>query len=108
MNVRALARRMWLTLALALMATGVLAAPPVYRLQVDGLACPFCAYGIEKKLSALAGVERLEINIEDGSVIVTMRDGMSLDQASAREAVNAAGFSLRKFEQLPPGAGEGE
>ncbi len=24
------------------------AAPSQYQLRVDGLACPFCAYGIEK------------------------------------------------------------
>lgn len=35
-----------------LMATAAaLAAGPSYRLAVDGLACPFCAYGIEKKLT---------------------------------------------------------
>jgi len=88
-----------------LMATAAaLAAGPSYRLAVDGLACPFCAYGIEKKLSALAGVERLETNIEDGSVIVTMQDGATLDEAAAQQAVKAAGFSLRTFEQVPPGA----
>ena len=31
------------------MATGIQAAE--YVLSVDGLACPFCAYGIEKRLS---------------------------------------------------------
>ena len=108
MNFRVLTQRMFLTLALALVATGVLAAPPSYRLAVGGLACPFCAYGVEKKLSALAGVERLETNIEDGSVIVTMQDGMTLDEAAARKAVKAAGFSLRTFEQVPPGALEGQ
>ncbi len=88
-----------------LMATAAaLAAGSSYRLAVDGLACPFCAYGIEKKLSALAGVERLETNIEDGSVIVTMQDGATLDEAAAQQAVKAAGFSLRTFEQVPPGA----
>jgi mercuric ion binding protein len=88
-----------------LMATvAALAAGPSYRLAVDGLACPFCAYGIEKKLSALAGVERLETDIEDGSVIVTMQDDAILDEAAAQQAVKAAGFSLRTFEQVAPGA----
>ena len=92
-----------------LMATAAaLAAGPSYRLAVDGLACPFCAYGIEKKLSALAGVERLETNIEDGSVIVTMQDGATLEEAAVQQAVKAAGFSLRTFEQVPPGAPEGQ
>lgn len=51
------------------------AAGPSYRIEVAGLACPFCAYGIKKKLNAIKGVERLETNIREGTVIVTMKDG---------------------------------
>ena len=31
------------------------AAGAVHRFQVDGLACPFCSYGIEKQLNAIPG-----------------------------------------------------
>ena len=34
-----------------------MAVSPAYKLQVDGLACPFCAYGVEKKLNAVNGVK---------------------------------------------------
>lgn len=91
-----------MTLGLLVATTAALAAGPSYRLAVDGLACPFCAYGIEKKLNALDGVERLETNIEDGSVIVTMQDGVTLDAVQVGKVVKAAGFSLRKFEPLQP------
>jgi mercuric ion binding protein len=98
----------YIQMGLLLVTATALAAGPSYRIEVDGLACPFCAYGIEKKLNVIAGVERLETNIEDGSVRVTMQDGVSLDEAAAREAVTAAGFSLRTFEQVQPGTPEGE
>lgn len=100
MKIKAFAQRMVVALSLVLVATGVLAAPPTYQLNVDGLSCPFCAYGIEKKLSALEGVERIETNIKDGTVIVTMKDGVTLDEAAAKQAVKEAGFSLRRFEQV--------
>ena len=77
----------------------VCAAPPVYELTVDGLACPFCAYGIEKQLSALAGVESIEIDIDEGLVAVTMAEGATLDRAEMEQAVMDAGFTLRKVEQ---------
>lgn len=93
-------QRMAATFSLVLFATTVFAAPTVYQLRVDGLACPFCAYGIEKKLNAIEGVEHLETNIKDGTVIVTMKDGVTLDEASAKQAVKEAGFSLRKLEQV--------
>lgn len=93
-----------------IMTTAALAGQPSYKLRVDGLACPFCAYGIEKKLGALEGVVRVETNIKDGVVIVTMKDGVTLDEATAKKAVKEAGFSLRKLEPVqsaPQGAPEG-
>jgi len=83
---------------------GLAAASPAagesYRLRVDGLSCPFCAYGIEKELAALDGVAEVETEIEQGAVIVTMRDGAELDRETARAAVTAAGFTLGGFRRL--------
>ncbi len=72
---------------------------PVYTLQADGLACPFCAYGVEKQLSRIEGVVAIETEIKTGTVTVTMRDGAVLDEATAKKAVEAAGFTLRGFER---------
>ncbi len=94
-------RRTWLILGLMLLtATTAFAGSEQYQLRVDGLACPFCAYGIEKKLSAIEGVENLDIDIETGAVMVTMADGATLDETAARRAVKAAGFSLRGFAKV--------
>ncbi len=72
---------------------------PTYTLHVDGLACPFCAYGIEKQLSKIEELEDIRIDIETGTVTLTMAKGAALEEATARKAVDAAGFSLRDFEQ---------
>ncbi len=79
-------------------ATAALADSHVYKLYVDGLACPFCAYGVEKKVGGLTGVETVEIDIESGLVAVTVADDATLDEAAAKQAVDEAGFTLRKFE----------
>ncbi len=87
-----------LALALLLLAaTAALADRHVYKLYVDGLACPFCAYGVEKKIGGLDGVESIDIEIDDGVVLVTLADGATLDEATARRAVDQAGFTLREF-----------
>lgn len=78
--------------------------PPAYTIEVDGLACPFCAYGIEKQLLAIAGVETVETDIRSGTVTVTMQPGSTLDDHAARKAVAAAGFTMRGFRAQ--GAGE--
>ncbi len=94
-------QRTGLVLALTLLtATASLADSHVYKLYVDGLACPFCAYGVEKKVGGLDGVEKVAIEIEDGIVAVTLAAGATLDEATAKQAVDEAGFTLRKFE--PP------
>ena len=87
-------------MALVWTAAGAWAAAASYRLQVDGLACPFCAYGIEKKLTALEGVDKVETHLKEGAVIVTMADGAALDEATAKRAVEAAGFTLNGFERV--------
>lgn len=72
---------------------------PIYTLHADGLACPFCAYGIEKQLSKIDGLEDIGIDIETGMLTLTMAKGATLEEATAREAVEAAGFSLRDFNR---------
>ena len=89
-----------LGIALAFMPLAVTSAQEAYSLTVDGLACPFCAYGIEKQLTALEGVESVEVDIDEGRVVVTMAEGAEIDEADFQQAVDDAGFTLRKVEQL--------
>lgn len=98
-------KRFWqrtiLALGLTLMITSAFATAQSYKLRVDGLACPFCAYGVEKKLGAIEGVQRIEVDIASGTVTVTMKEGANLDEAVARKAVKDAGFTLRGFQPAP-------
>ncbi len=95
-------RNMVMTLMLLLLLP-VAHAGSVYSLQVDGLACPFCAYGIEKKLSAIDGVDKIDVDIKAGQVIVTLAAGASLSEERARQAVTEAGFTLRAFTESEGG-----
>lgn len=87
-------------LAIGLLAGAAFAAEARYALQVDGLACPFCAYGIEKQLRGIPGVARIETDIEAGVVRVTMAEGQVLKRSQAAQAVQQAGFTLRAFKAL--------
>ncbi len=66
-------------------------------LRVDGLACPFCAYGLEKKVSKLAGyqADSYTVKINDGVVSFRWRRDQPLDLAAVERAVDKAGFTLR-------------
>lgn len=72
--------------------------PPQVILRVDGLSCPFCAYGLEKKLLRLEGVEGVEIRINEGQVILTLAPGASVSRQAVEQAVAKAGFTAREIQ----------
>ncbi len=66
-------------------------------LRVDGLACPFCAFGIEKKLLEVPAVGAIDIRMDAGEVRLVLREGQRLDVATLAAAVDKAGFTLRRI-----------
>ncbi len=87
-------------LSLFLLPLVAFAAPAQYQLRVDGLACPFCAYGIEKELNRTDGVKSIRIDINAGTVTVTMAEGATMTEAQASRIVEDAGFTLGGFEEV--------
>lgn len=67
--------------------------------RVDGLACPFCAYGLEKKLERLEGVDNLDIKINDGIVILYSKETDRIDEILVRKKVKESGFTPREIER---------
>lgn len=72
-----------------------------YVLQVDGLACPYCGYGIEKQFSGQEGVQGTTINIEQGVVVVSVAPGTRFPDSELRQLIHDAGFSLGRIVQRP-------
>ncbi len=74
-----------------------LLAGSTVTLRVDGLSCPFCAYGLEKHLTALDAVDSVVVRISDGLVQIREVDGQVLSDDILKETVTDAGFSLREI-----------
>jgi mercuric ion binding protein len=72
-----------------------------YQMRVDGLACPFCAYGIEKKLKGIDGVETVDVDLENGEVTVNTRDNVELTDAGMVKLFKDAGFTYRSMTKQP-------
>ncbi len=87
-----------------LLSVAAFGAQTQYQLRVDGLACPFCAYGIEKELTRTDGVEGIDIDINAGIVTVTMADGTAMTEEKAQQIVEDAGFTLAGFEKVETAA----
>ncbi len=67
------------------------------QIQVDGLACPFCAYGLEKKLKKVEGVGKVEINVKNGIATLQNKKGKSIAVEDLESVVKKAGFTPREI-----------
>ncbi len=67
-------------------------------LRVDGLACPFCAYGMEKKLKRIENLEKLDIEINEGLVILYFKEEAKIDKDLIIKKVKEAGFTPRELK----------
>ncbi len=70
------------------------------RLRVDGMVCPFCAYGLEKRLEQIASIDAVLIRISDGLVQIRTKEDQELTDEVLTDAVRKSGFSLREIERL--------
>ena len=75
------------------------AADTGYEMRVDGLACPYCAYGIEKKFKAIEGVKTIDVDLEKGLVSVCASDTTSFTDEQLIRLFTDAGFTYRSMEK---------
>ena len=59
---------------------------------VKGMTCGHCASSVTQEVSALPGVENVDVALETGKVTVTSTQELATD--SVREAVDEAGYEL--------------
>ena len=70
------------------------------KVEVDGLSCPFCAYGLEKKLKDLEEVTDIKIDVENAFAILKVKEGATLDEETIRKKVKDAGFTARTITKV--------
>lgn len=67
--------------------------PPDVVVEVGGLSCPFCAYGIEKKFVEREEVDSVFVALERNEVRLWLVSGRELSDEAVRRTVERAGFS---------------
>ena len=70
------------------------------RLKVNGMVCPFCAYGLEKRRGEIASVDAVLIRISDGLVQIRTKEDQELTDEVLEDAVKKSGFTLTEIERL--------
>lgn len=61
---------------------------------VKGMACPFCAYGIEKRLGKVEGVESVTVDLGKGMASLRAKEGQTININQVPSAVKEAGMRL--------------
>ena len=105
--MRTLAMALALTGALTLTATWAAAQEPataddgprIIEVTILGMACPFCAYGVEQKMKRLEGMAHLEIDLNTGLATVTVADSKDLSNELLIRTVKDAGFQVAKISR---------
>lgn len=60
---------------------------------IDGMACPFCTYNIQRQLERVEGVERADVSLKKGEAYVTLSEQSPATAKQLRQAVESAGFT---------------
>ncbi len=91
-------RSFWTQILFSTLIALVLALPAQAHIRsatvaVDGMACPFCAFGVEKRLRKVEGVESIAVSTKEGTATLVAKDGASIVVQQIPGAVKAAGFT---------------
>ena len=87
-----------------------LAASPVWsqvesvKMRIDGLACPFCAYGLEKRIKEVPGVSKIVIRVDDGVMLLEAKKDEAIALDRLEPAVKKAGFTAREITATAVGS----
>lgn len=89
-------KRIYVILILGLLSTVAVTAQKemdAFMVQVDGLGCPFCAYGLEKKFKEFKGIKKVKIDIETGDFSFSFPSEKALSMEAVIKQVEKAGYT---------------
>ena len=70
---------------------------PDVIIEIDGLSCPFCVYGNEKRLKKIDTIVELSVLLEEGKVQLKLKEGATVSEERLHQAIADAGFEARSI-----------
>ncbi|WP_300441793.1 heavy metal-associated domain-containing protein [Christiangramia sp.] len=71
--------------------------------EVFGMDCAPCAYGLERGLKKMDGLEKVRVSLNDGKAYLELSENNSLSLKQIQEEVKKNGFSAKKAEVVIEG-----
>lgn len=66
------------------------------RMKVSGMRCNHCVANVKSALQALPFVESAEVELTTGTVVLTGRQGMEMEEEIVRKEIEKAGYSVEE------------
>lgn len=71
------------------------------KIEVKGLACPYCAFGMEKELKKISGVEKVEIELKEGLAFISTPISQKPEKQKLAQVITDSGFTPGNIEYSP-------
>ena len=68
------------------------------KVWVDGMACPFCAYGLEKQIKKAIKAKNFQVDINAGFITIAVPKDKKPSEEELKKIVKEAGFKISKIE----------
>ena len=73
------------------------------KIEIKGLACPYCAYGMEKELKKVSGVDNVDIELKTGLAYISTPIDQKPSKEQLEKIIVDSGFSVGEiaFKDVP-------
>jgi len=77
-----------------------------YKIDVNGIVCEFCSFGVAKKLRKLDFIDPsqfdqgVKVDIENQRVYISFQEGQALDQETIFDAIKSGGYDPIKMTPM--------
>jgi copper chaperone CopZ len=68
------------------------------KIEIKGMACPYCAFGMEKKLKEVSGVDNVEIELKEGLAYISTPIDQKPLETLLKHIITDAGFTVGVIE----------
>lgn len=68
------------------------------KIEVNGMACSYCAFGMEKALKKVSGVNNVAIELEDGMAYISTPKNQKPQKENLSLIIQNAGFTPGSIE----------
>lgn len=98
-------------MGMLLIVAGLIPTPTLavdYVVNINGMVCEFCAFGVTKKISKLPFIDRskytkgVKVEIKKQMVTISVKDDFDIDKSALFSAIESGGYNPVELWEITP------